>query len=188
MTRVDCVFFGERPEPDRFWPPTMEVTARLGDEERMRPVGKPNGGLWTCRLDPARADSGRDWARYCEGAEWRRPRAGDGLWRLSAPEPTLLTLSDAASLRAAVERWPSSWLDRVDPGSRLTLGRAQFAEIDYVAVAADGYHGVELTPRGLVESRLAWPLLLPAWDVPSILWLAWCFDRVEPLKEPEHGP
>ena len=44
------------------------------------------------------------------------------------------------------------------------------------------YDAVYLTEEGQGATRLSYPVDLYGWDVPSILWLRWMFDRVEPVR------
>jgi hypothetical protein len=174
VTRLDVVFLGERPDPARFEAPSLEPI--VGD--RARPPGKPHGGLWTCREDPDDPTLGLSWVRWCKLIAWTGSlRPPNHLWRLSAPEPRLLVIDSKATFDTVLGRHRSQWLDVPDEPTIADI----FAEIDYAAVLADGYDAVELTRPGLFDMRESWPPTMTTWDVPSILWLAWCFDRVGPL-------
>lgn len=177
--RVDAVFLGEPPDPARMAPLSMEPSSA----DRARPPDKPHGGLWTCRYQPADPELGFAWVRWCERFRWSPdPQAPIRLWRLSAPHPKLLVIDSQATFDAIRREYPHSWMPPAMQQPPSLAG--VFAEIDYVAVAAAGYDAVELTPTGLDDLRDGWPPRLVTWDVPSILWLAWCFDRVEPFWRP----
>jgi hypothetical protein len=174
-TRVEVVFLGERPDEPRFDPPAMEA----GSGDHTRPPGKPHGGLWTCRHRPSDPDLGLAWVRWCRLTGWGdRLLPPNHLWLLSAPSPKLLVIDSKAAYDAATRDYPHQWL----PHAPLGLPDL-FTEIDYRAVLAEGYDAVELTETGLRELRHAWPPTLTGWDVPSILWLRFGFDRVERLWE-----
>lgn len=172
--RVDVVFLGMRPDLLCFNPPTMEPRA----DGHTRPPGKPTGGLWTCRCDPDDPTLTLAWVAWCQRTDWsHRLMPPNHLWRLSSPSPKLLVIDSKVAYDAAARAYPHQWL----PFSAGQGLEDLFAEIDYRAVLRDGYDAVELTASGLAELRNAWPPSLTDWDVPSILWLRFAFDRAERL-------
>jgi hypothetical protein len=180
---VECVFVGERPEPARLNPVGMALVDEAGD--RARSKGKPTGGLWTVRRRPGAASSGLDWAAFGQTNGLLKRLGPDRLWLLRADAPRLYTIDGHDALVAAVSRYPHHF-----QSSELRPGEAPFEgafgderpdEIDFAALAADGYDGVDVTSRALAECHGGYPIGLWAWDVPSLVWLRWAFSSVEPL-------
>lgn len=161
------LFVGKRPEERLFEPPSMD----LFDGHRGR--RKPHGGLWTC----PEMELGRSaWIDWCmaEGCQkWIRHKR---LWRVVAAEPRVYVIDSFRDLKRALKRWPHRpYADTDIPSLR------REREIHYVAMAEE-YDAVYLTEEGQWATRLTFPDNLYGWDVPSILWLRWVFDRVEPVR------
>lgn len=158
--RVVCLFVGDRPDPARFEPISMA---------QPRPLGKPQGGLWTCREVPGQPSA---WTAWCQWTENTRFLKGKPTWRLTADRPRIFTIATGLGLSVARERYPHQpfpdW-----PGH--VLGD----EIDFAAMA-EAYDAVELTASGLGELRFH-DFMLYGWDVPTVLWLRWAFSEIEPL-------
>lgn len=154
---VRCLFVGERPEPGLFVAPTMG---------RRWIGGKPEGGLWACREVLGEPSA---WLLWCIATGQTHLLASAACWVLEAPSPRLLTLDGVEDYWRALRRYPyeAPWM-RV-PGMMRSLDFPRIAET---------YDGVELTARGLDALRFADPGL-PGWDVPSLVWLRWCFGSVE---------
>jgi hypothetical protein len=150
---VACVFFGERPRPRLFNPPTMGLAGNF------RPANKPFGGLWTCP-----EEQGVAWYHWSRGTRWSRR-----LWLLTAAEAKVYVIDSEEDFQAALHRWPT----------RHPLTRTP--EIDFVQASAE-YDAVSLTPAGLARTRFIWPSSLYGWDVPTILWLRWVFDSVKSVQ------
>lgn len=166
---VRCLFVETRPRPDLFDPVGM-----AGDNgQRYRPIGKPFGGLWTSPDHPRGRSAWRTWCRQ-EGTDFtRRLRT----WRLTAVDVRVYTIDDHDDLLAALDRWPHK---RYRDSPRLFCDR----EIDYAAMAADGYDAIHLTEEGQWRTRLSFPDNLHGWDVPTIFWLRWMFTDVSPVRRP----
>lgn len=168
MTPVRCLFVGHRPDPSRFRPPSMAEAL---------PSGKPTGGLWTCRDTPGEPSA---WADWCAAADHPSlPRPG-GIWRLTAEDPLIYTIDSWLAFQLAADERPHRWRPSEgwdDPAfARITAG------IDYAAMA-EVYDAVELTRSGLAATRYR-AITMYGWDVPTILWLRWCFTAIEPVGQP----
>jgi hypothetical protein len=164
---VRCLFIGTRPRPERFNPVSMELEAY----GRLRRPEKPSGGLWTCRDHPRAQSAWRLWDRRNDMGFTRYRRT----WRLTAVNPRIYTIDTLADLLVALARWPH----HAFPGERFLFAR----EIDFAAMAAEGYDAVELTEDGRSATYIAFPDGLYSWDIPCILWLRWAFSDVEPAPQ-----
>lgn len=165
MREFSGLFIGKRPDAALFEPVSMSIQ----DGHRSR--GKPRGGLWTC---PDAGDGRSAWVDWCrnEGPSSRVKHRR--LWRVVARDPRVYTIKTLADLKRAITRYPHQRY----PDSQFL--RDEY-EIDFEAMAAD-YDAVYLTEEGQGATRLSYPVDLYGWDVPSILWLRWMFDRVEPVR------
>lgn len=133
-------------------------------------IGKPRGGLWTCRQIPGQ---GSPWIAWCQDTGNERFLAERSLWRLTAPDPLIYTIDSRLSFELARADHPypwsheAAWEDSTEPA------------ID-IPVLAEVYDAVELTAQGLDETRFA-ALSMYTWDVPTILWLRWVDFEITPL-------
>ena len=134
-----------------------------------RAIAKPNGGLWTSTLRPGPSSA---WVEWCRDEQFDDPDALT--WHVLTPDPAarILVIDSLADLIVTTARYPLplAW-DR------------ERCEIDFVAVAADGFAAVHLTERGNAECHsVSYPvppgistLALNTWDCESTAWLRWAF-------------
>jgi hypothetical protein len=192
--RVVVLFVGRKPLKRRLEPPSMRF-----DADHMRPLGKPHGGLWTCRELPEFPG----YTPWLESGAYRVVGGRrDAIWRITAPAARLLTIDTSADLGAAFERYPADFLEAINLRAILPPDQwaaTQMPELDHAAIAADGYDGLEVTARGLhapfegssAHWNVWWPLALTGYDVPTILWYRWAFrgrpERVpgQPVDDPD---
>jgi hypothetical protein len=164
--RLATLFVGERPDRARFDPPSM-------DDLRLH--GKPKGGLWTCRAIPGRRLSA--WEVWCTMNGQGHLLKPGGRWRLVAVAPRILRVDRYDDLLAALERYPYDALPATGSTHLDRWVTLALRGLDWPRIAEE-YDAFELTMRGLHQCALEMPGLT-AWDVPTVLWLRWCFEEIE---------
>lgn len=143
----------------RTLPPQVFFSSSAPRPERIEPVtcfsisvpSKPDGGLWTCDLEPG---SPAAWERFLatpQAAGLRDSYRNARPWTLHPrPDARVLLLGDQRDVREAIRRWP----DRAGAG------------VDWREVDAAGYDAVRFCRHDLVRSL----------DVDCCtVWLHWAF-------------
>jgi hypothetical protein len=165
LRRLTCLWLGrETPSSGRLEAPRRQAWSVSN---------KPEGGLWTCLEVEPGVSAWLDWCR----SEAPGFMAGRSLYRLRSGPARVYRVDGPADLARAYQRWPAP----DPPGVRPIFYRAS---LDWPALAL-AYDALELTERGLRLTGTAWPIDgLYGWDVPTVLWLRWCFEAVERVTPP----
>lgn len=182
---VTTLFVGLKPRRSRFHPATM---AHERPDGGLRRVGKPGGGLWTCR-EQQHYPGASSWLEFASHQGLVRPGHRSAVWRLRSADVRLFPLDTAEDIKAALRTYTRDYLSEMRP--QFPPGpwdAVRFLELDHAAIQADGYDGLELTRRGLsvispssldaiweAPDLFHTQLGLWGWDVPTILWYRWAF-------------
>ena len=128
---------------------------------------KPRGGLWTSTYLGQENLSG--WHQWGE-SEGMTSRS-NAQWLLTPEtDARLLVVDTFADLMALVERY-----------SAVKTGYEAVYTLDFVAMAQDGYAGLNLTDEGQWATRHTDPNL-NGWDCESTVWFRWAFESVERVE------
>lgn len=144
------IHLGRRPRCDKFTPISME---------QPRHPKQPAGGFWTCTYTARGgefAKSSRHLSFMHDRTWWR-----DDPWWLLWPQPgaRLVVIDSYDDLVRTYARYP--WTDH---------------ELDFPAMARDGYAGLWLTRRGGFETYKLAGLDLLHWTHECVVWFDWYFD------------
>jgi len=159
-------------------PPNMVLMEDIRNPESIFP--KPRGGLWTSSQD-THVEEG--WT-YFTTVDYVGATEGRCLYRLEPLEP-VFQISTLEDLETLIGRYPRPTGIGVQHSSYMPMWH-----VDWEAMEADGYAGVNLTTEGQWATRFSTPSLY-GWDCESTIWLRWVFggpsDWAELLHDHTRG-
>ncbi|WP_207893695.1 hypothetical protein [Tepidibacillus fermentans] len=158
------------------------ITNKLS-KEKMKPVKnnnfiKPTGGLWTSTYHPI---YGSEWVQYSMnigGILLPDSEFWDGYLLIPHKNARLFIIDGYQDLKELMDNFKIEMKLR---NPSFYSPREDFT-IDFEKLQKE-YDGIQLTKKGLAETKTTYPFNLDGWDVESTIWFRWVFKKAYPIRQ-----